>query len=138
MTAVQDAVAHTLDSFHRAAADADFDAYFAHFAPNGVFLGTDASERWDLEAFKVFAKPYFDDGHGWTYKATERHVYIDDSGNTAWFDERLDNKMLGECRGSGVLVWRDDAWKIAQYNLTVPVPNDLVLDIVKKIRESQR
>lgn len=39
---------------------------------------------------------------------------------------------LGPCRGTGVLVLDGDRWKIAQYNLSVPIPNQ-VFDDVKKI-----
>lgn len=127
-------IAQTLDAFHKAASEADFDQYFSLFAENGIFLGTDATERWDVAAFKAFAKPYFDKGQGWTYTSTERHIYISDDGQTAWFDERLENASLGECRGSGVLILLEGSWKVSQYNLTVPVPNELVMDLVQKIK----
>jgi len=83
----------------------------------------------------AFTKPYFEQGHGWTYVPLERHITIGSDGVTAWFDERLQNDNLGECRGSGVLVWEDGAWKVAQYNLTIPVPNALAGEVVKRIRE---
>ena len=37
------AVAAVLDDWHAAAAVADEARYFAHFAPDSVFLGTDAT-----------------------------------------------------------------------------------------------
>ncbi len=134
MESENEAVAQVLDDFHRAASEADSDRYFGHFATHGIFLGTDATERWTVESFKGYAKPYFDQGRGWTYTATERHVYLSDDGLTACFDERLANESFGECRGSGVLVMDDGRWKIAQYNLTIPVPNDLAYDLVEMIR----
>lgn len=130
----KEAVEKVLDDFHLAASEANGDRYFGHFATDGIFLGTDATERWTVESFKGYAKPYFDQGRGWTYIATERHVYVSDDGQTAWFDERLANTSFGECRGSGVLVLEDGQWKIAQYNLTIPVPNDLAYDLVDMIR----
>ena len=42
----EEAIAMVLDDWHAAAAAADEDRYFAHFAPDAIFLGTDASERW--------------------------------------------------------------------------------------------
>lgn len=36
------------------------------------------------------------------------------------------NEKYGECRGSGVLLREGGEWRIAQYNLTVPIPNDLM------------
>jgi uncharacterized protein (TIGR02246 family) len=129
------AVAAVLDDFHDAAAKADGKRYFAHFAPNGIFLGTDATERWTLDAFKAFAEPYFEQGKGWTYVATERHVTVSNAGDVAWFDERLRNEKYGECRGTGVLVRNDGRWRVAQYNLTIPIPNEIGLEVVRMIRE---
>lgn len=129
------AVEAVLDRFHEAASRADGETYFGLFAPEGVFLGTDATERWTVEQFRAYAKPYFDRGLGWTYIPVERHVTIADDGMVAWFDERLDNEGLGETRGSGVLVRRAGDWRIAQYNLTIPVPNELAGEVVARIRE---
>lgn len=127
-------MAAVLDALHRNAAAADGEAYFKLFTPDAVFYGTDASERWSVEEFRAYAEPFFSQGRGWTYAATERHVFIDPSGDTAWFDERLDNEKYGEVRGSGVLREVGGAWFIAQYNLAFPVPNDLAADLVERIR----
>lgn len=123
-----------LNDFHDAAAKADKARYMAHFAPGAVFLGTDATERWSVEEFRVFVSTYFDQGKGWTYTPRERWITISDDGASAWFDERLENAKLGACRGSGALVLRGGRWRIAQYNLTVPIPNDLMGDVVDLIR----
>jgi hypothetical protein len=124
----------TLDDFHAAAAAADGARYFGHFAADGVFLGTDATERWTVDAFRAYAKPHFDAGKGWTYRSLERHVGVDAGGAYAWFDERLENEKLGECRGSGVLRRESGVWKVVQYDLTIPIPNDLALDVAAQIR----
>lgn len=131
------AINTVLDDIHRLASEADFDGYFALYAHDAVFLGTDASERWTIEEFKRYARPAFDRGSGWTYTPTERHVFVSEDGNTAWFDERLDNAGFGECRGTGTLVKEDGVWKVAQYNLTVPIPNELLRDVVAQIREQE-
>lgn len=128
-------VASTLDAFHAAAARADEAAYFDLIAPGGVFLGTDASERWEKEAFRAFARPYFSQGKGWTFVPRDRHVALTGGGTIAWFDERLDSASYGECRGTGVLERTDGRWRILQYHLTIPVPNDLAKEIVARIRE---
>ena len=128
------AVTRVLDDFHDAAARADEDRYFAHFAPEGVFLGTDGSERWDVSAFRAYAHPHFAQGKGWTYRAAARHVQLAPEGSVAWFDEVLENASYGPCRGTGVLRKVNGQWKIAQYNLTIPIPNDLAKDVVVMIR----
>ena len=128
------AVEAVLDDFHRAAADGDFDRYFGHFAANAVFLGTDATERWTVEEFKAYARPYFGPGGGWTYRPRDRSVSFTPDGGAAFFDELLDNDGLGETRGSGVLVREGGGWKVAQYNLSIPIPNALADDVVRVIR----
>ncbi len=131
-------VASVLDRFHAAAAKADFAGYFALFAPEGVFLGTDATERWTVPEFKAFAKPYFDRGRGWTYTVKSRHVVFSPDGTHAIFDEHLDNASYGHCRGSGVLRRIGDDWRIVQYHLTIPIPNDLAGQVVKLIRGAKQ
>lgn len=130
-------IGRVLDDLHDAASKADGPRYFGHFAPSGVFIGTDVHERWTLEQFKAYAKPYFDKGQGWTYvpRAKDRHIDVNADGSVAWFDEMLDNAKYGLCRGSGVLVRTNDTWQVAQYNLSVPIPNDLLPAVVEMIRK---
>jgi ketosteroid isomerase-like protein len=132
------AIATVLDAFHAAAARADEEAYFALLAPNAVFLGTDATERWDKAAFRTFAHPYFAEGKGWTFTPRNRHVDLSRDGRVAWFDELLDSATYGECRGTGVLEKVDGGWKIVQYHLTIPMPNDLAKELVARIREAAK
>ncbi len=123
-----------LDNFHRAAAAADRDTYLGLMTTDGVFLGTDATERWQGESWREFVDGYFSKGQGWTYTPTTRHVDLSRDGRSAWFDELLHNDSLGQCRGSGVLLLEDGQWRIAQYNLSVPIPNALVGNVVTDIR----
>jgi hypothetical protein len=123
-----------LDAWHRAAADADEAHYFGAMAPEFVFLGTDATERWDVPAFRAFAHPYFAKGKAWTFVPRGRRVILSPRGDVAWFDERLDSATYGECRGTGVARRIDGAWRIAHYNLTIPIPNDLAKNVVEMIR----
>ncbi len=120
----------TLDSWHKAAANAEFDNYFSFMTSNGVFIGTDASENWKLDAFKAFSKPYFDKGKAWNFTSLQRNIYFDKSQKTAWFDELLDTQMK-ICRGSGVLIKEGKNWKIAHYVLSMTVPNDNTDEVVK-------
>ena len=127
-------VGRVIDDFHLAAAQADEARYFGHLADRAVFLGTDGSERWEKEAFRAFAHPYFSQGKGWTFTPRDRHVALSAKGDVAWFDEALDSASYGACRGSGVLEKTRAGWKIAQYNLSIPIPNDLAKDFVARIR----
>lgn len=127
------AVAAVLDDWHRAAAAADEPRYFGHFTADAVFLGTDATERWTRDEFRAWAKPYFSRGKAWSFKAVSRHITLSKDGTMAWFDEALDTPNLGPSRGSGVLVKEGSTWKIAQYNLSVPIPNDLMGEVTKRI-----
>ena len=111
-----------LDDFHDAAAKADEERYFGHFAPGGVFIGTDATERWDMAAFRTYAHPHFAKGKAWTFHGVRRR--ISGRGEVAWFEEDLETQNLGPARGSGVLTYRNGRWLIEQYVLSITVPND--------------
>jgi uncharacterized protein (TIGR02246 family) len=126
------AVARVLDDLNDAADKADEARYFALYASDAVFLGTDGKERWDLAAFRTFAHPYFAKGKAWSFRSVRRAVTISANGDVAWFDEDLSTPNLGPSRGSGVLVKAEGRWKIAQYNLAIVIPNENV-DAVKAI-----
>jgi len=115
---------HVLDDWHDAAAHADETRYFDHLAADAVFLGTDATERWDKAAFLAYSHPHFAKGKAWTFRSTRRAVRVDASSGLAWFDEDLDTVGLGPARGSGVLRFEDGAWRIVLYNLAITVPNE--------------
>ncbi|WP_134148121.1 nuclear transport factor 2 family protein [Flavobacterium sp. 270] len=131
-TTEKDKINQTLDTWHKAAADAKFDAYFSLMSSDAIFIGTDATENWTNPDFKVWAKPYFDKGKTWNFTALERHIFFDKSGKIAWFDELL-NTQMKICRGSGVLVKVGKEWKIQHYVLSMTIPNDEV-DAVTKIK----
>lgn len=139
MTAENEAarVRAVLDEFHAAASAADEQRYLALLAPGAVFLGTDPDERWAGEDYRAFVHRYFSQGKGWAYTPSRRAVEVAADGRTAWFDERLENEWYGECRGTGVLQLRDGEWTIEQYNLTIPIPNELAAEVVARIRETR-
>jgi hypothetical protein len=134
---LREQVAITIDRFHKAAKHADEETYFGLMAPEMIFLGTDATEHWTLEEFREFARPHFAAGRGWTFVPRDRTIVLAPDRRTAWFDELLDSEHYGECRGSGVLRLIDGQWRMCQYHLTVPVPNDLLADVVRRIRAHQ-
>ena len=101
----------TLDTWHKAAAEANYKKYFDALTDDAIFIGTDATEHWDKKAFQAYAKPHFDKGKAWSFTALERHIYFSTDKKMAWFDELL-NTQMKICRGSGVLVLINGKWKI--------------------------
>ncbi len=122
-------IATILDSFNVAAANADYERYFAYYADDAIFIGTDATERWNKSEFMVWAKPFFDKKRTWNFSALQRNVYLSEDGNMAWFDELLSTQMK-ICRGSGVLIKQNQIWKIQQYVLSTTIPNNIIDTIV--------
>lgn len=120
----------TLTAFHTAASKADWDTYFSLLTDDSVFMGTDASERWSKAEFQAYASKT----RGWTYDKKNRFIYVAKDGKTAWFDEMLYNATYGTSRGTGVLIRTNSGWKIIQYNLTFPIPNDLAAGITQEIQ----
>jgi len=139
-TDAEPAIAALLDAWHHDAATGDFEGYFAAMTPDAVFIGTDKTERWGGAEFRDFARPYFDGpkayGEGaWTYEPVSRWIVVDDDRGVAWFEERLMSPAYGVCRGTGVALFEaDGAWRIAQYALTFPVPNEIARDVIGLIR----
>lgn len=128
----QSQIEMVLNNWHKAAGEANFNSYFGLMTPDAVFIGTDATEYWEGDAFKDFAKPYFDRGKAWNFTPLERHIYMTE--NLAWFDELLETQM-GICRGSGVLKLENDTWKIAHYVLSIAVPNENVTELTALKKE---
>ncbi len=119
-----------LDQLNDYAAKADFKNYFALFAEESTFIGTDAAEIWNKKEFMDYAKPHFDKGKAWTFTSLKRNIYFSADGKYAWFDELL-NTQMKICRGSGVLEKIGNNWKIKQYVLSMTVPNEVVDEVVK-------
>jgi pimeloyl-ACP methyl ester carboxylesterase len=146
-----------VDAMHAAASKADFDGYFALFAPDAVFIGTDATERWTVEQFKAYAKPVFAKGQGkggWTYvpRSGSRHFTVipgakgEEDATAVFFDELLDNESYGTTRGTGVIrkVTTGEGekakteWKIAQYSLSIPIPNPIAKRVAVMVKAEEK
>ena len=126
---VKEQITSVLDQWHKAASDANFDAYFKLMAQQSIFIGTDPEELWNKQEFMDFAKPYFDRGKAWSFTSVERNIYMDQNQKYAWFDELLSTQME-LCRGSGILMLTDQGWKIRHYVLSIAVPNEDVDQLV--------
>jgi len=128
-------IARVLDDWHLAASKADEAGYFKHLSDDSIFLGTDATERWDKKAFQSFAHPHFAKGKAWSFAASRRAIMLSGDGKLAWFDEDLKTQNLGPARGSGVLRLEKGTWQIVHYNLTITVPNDKFAKVKKLLEE---
>ena len=131
----QKEINNVLDSLHYLASVADQKKYIDLFSKNAVFFGTDIDERWPIDDFNSYVKSRFDTGKGWTYKSNSRNIFVAKDKRTAWFDEIVENKSYGEFRGTGVLVLENNEWKISQYNLLLPIPNDYLQKYANEIKK---
>ena len=128
-------VESVLDTLHVAASKAESETYFGLFSEDAIFIGTDVGEYWTLETFTSYVEPYFGRGQGWTYLPRSRDIRFSKSGDVAWFHEVLDSQRYGTSRGTGVLVLEEGkSWKIVQYHLTYPIPNELAVEITDRIK----
>ncbi|KAH8061697.1 phosphoglycolate phosphatase [Aureococcus anophagefferens] len=109
-TAAPDTVDGVLDALHAAAAGQR--GRLALVSSDFVFLGTDATERWDRAAFEACARGRFEKGNGWAYEVLSRRSTA--RGDVVFFDEDLANANLGACRSTGVLVRDGGRLKVAQ------------------------
>lgn len=130
----KDSINKVVENWHAAAANANYEEYFDQMTNDGVFIGTDATENWQNQEFRNFAKPHFDNGKAWSFSTVERNIYTSQNGESVWFDELLDTQM-GLCRGSGVLVQQDGRWKIRHYVLSIVIPNENVSEVTELKKE---
>jgi len=129
-------VAIMLDDWYDAADKGDGPRFFQHFTDDAVFLGTDPEERWTISEFRARYQSFFDGHHAWTYVPNGRHVFLSPDRKTGWFDEGLHSPKYGELRATGVVVRSQGTWKIAQYNLSIPIPNALVPRMAELLKTS--
>lgn len=123
-----------IDAWHQAAADADADAFFGAMTEDGVYIGTDQSERWLRDELRTWAADAFERETAWDFTAIDRVITVADDQRHAWWDETLDTWM-GICRSTGILERTTDGWKIKHYQLSVTVPNEKIEDFKELVKE---
>jgi hypothetical protein len=130
-------ISNLLDRFHDSAARSNFEEYFNCFSPNGCFVGTDATEYWTVEEFKLYCEPHFRSPSAWIYlPISGKRTLFPFSSSTAAsassppvmasFDELLQSKSMNcDVRGTGTVVWNTDKqkWEILSYYLSFPIPD---------------
>ena len=110
-----------VDEWHADAAHAR-PAFFDKIAADGIYIGTDRTERWTRDAFKAWAARFFERESAWTLVPRERHVRWSADGAVIWFDEQLDSSM-GVLQATGVMRAAGDRLEIVHYQLSIAVPN---------------
>ncbi|MGI4841728.1 MAG: nuclear transport factor 2 family protein [Janthinobacterium lividum] len=126
-----------VDEWHDDAANARM-AYFDKIAADGVYIGTDRSELWKRDAFKTWAKKYFESKAAWSFKATRRNVYASADKSLIWFDELLDTPNMGPCMASGVIRKTAKGFEIVHYQLSMAVPNEVAGRVTALIAEHEQ
>lgn len=121
----QKEISTLIDNWHHAATIADEDVFFGSISNDGIYLGTDKTERWAKQIFQEWSKKYFERDTAWAFTPYDRTIYFAQDGDVAWFEESLETWM-GHCRGSGVVQKNDSLWKIEHYNLAVTIDNDKI------------
>jgi hypothetical protein len=125
-----------VDSWHDDAAHARM-AYFDKMASDGVYIGTDRGELWQRDAFKAWAKRFFERGSAWSFHATRRNVYASGDGKTIWFDELLDTPNMGHCMASGVIRKTAKGFEIVHYQLSMAVPNEVAGQVTSLVNAAE-
>ena len=123
-----------IDAWHQAAAKADEDTFFGSMAADGIYLGTDASERWERDTFRVWAAAPFDRESAWDFTPYQRELYFSDNNKYVWWEEMLETWM-GPCRGSGVARFYEGRWQIQHYNLALTVPNEKIQGFIELTKD---
>lgn len=124
-----DNLSFKLDEWHSDVATFKMDNYFNFMHESFIFLGTAPGERWSKKEFLMFSKPYFEKKSTWDFEPVDRNWYFSNDGKTAWFEENL-NTWMEDCRGSGVLIYENNEWKIIHYNLTVLIENEKIQEFI--------
>jgi hypothetical protein len=126
-----------VDEWHDDAAHARM-AYFDKMAPEGVYIGTDRSELWQRDAFRAWARKYFEGKQAaWVFHATRRNVYAAPDGALIWFDELLDTENMGHCMASGVIRKTGKGFEILHYQLSMAVPNGIAKQVTDLVRQAE-
>jgi len=86
------------------------------------------------DEIRTWSEKYFARDTAWAFNPYDRQVYFSSDAKTAWFEELLETWM-GPCRGSGVLSYTKDGWKLEHYNLAMLIDNEDVEEVLKIIQE---
>ena len=121
-----------VDAWHQDAAHAR-PAFFDKIASDGIYIGTDKTERWTREAFREWAKPAFARPVAWAFRPLHRNVRVSPDRTFIWFDEQVRSSM-GILQATGVMRPAADSFEIVHYQLSIAVPNEIIPEVTGAIK----
>ena len=108
-------------------------AFFDKIARDGVYIGTDKTERWTRDAFREWAKPAFARPVAWAFTPLHRNVQFSKDRSVIWFDEQVRSSM-GILQATGVVRPTAKGFEIVHYQLSIAVPNDVIPQVTGAIK----
>lgn len=124
-----------IDEWHEDAATSRL-AYFDKIAPDGIYIGTDQTERWNRAEFRIWAAESFAKPSAWVFTPLHRNIFVAPNMDLAWFDEQLASAM-GVLQASGIVRTSGEELAILHYQLSLTIPNNLVSEVIK-LRAGER
>jgi hypothetical protein len=121
-----------VDEWHDDAAHAR-PAFFDKIASDGIYIGTDKTERWTREAFREWAKPAFARPVAWAFTPLHRNVRFSTDRRYIWFDEQARSSM-GILQATGVIRPAGERFEIVHYQLSIAVPNEVIPQVTGTIK----
>ena len=121
-----------VDEWHQDAAHAR-PAYFDKIASDGIYIGTDKTERWGREAFREWAKPAFARPAAWAFTPLHRNVRFSSDRSFIWFDEQVRSSM-GILQATGVMRPAAASFEVVHYQLSIAVPNQVIPQVTGTIK----
>jgi hypothetical protein len=121
-----------VDEWHQDAAHAR-PAYFDKIAADGIYIGTDKTERWTREAFREWARPQFARPVAWAFTPLHRNVSFTPDRQIVWFDEQVQSSM-GILQATGVIRPTSSGFEIVHYQLSIAVPNEVIPEVTGTIK----
>ena len=121
-----------VEAWHQDAAHAR-PAFFDKIASDGIYIGTDKTERWTREAFREWAKPAFARPVAWAFTPLHRNVRFSPDRTFVWFDEQVRSSM-GILQASGVIRPVAASFEIVHYQLSIAVPNEVIPQVTGTIK----
>ena len=121
-----------VDEWHQDAAQAR-PAFFDKIAADGIYIGTDKTERWTKEVFREWAKPAFARPTAWAFTPLHRNISSTPDRQIVWFDEQVRSSM-GILQATGVVRPTAKGFEIVHYQLSIAVPNDVIPQVTGAIK----